>query len=217
MKPVRLLLLPALIALTACDGCDPEVVKPDDTDPATDDTGPAPDACDDHVGEVLCIEGRAVTCDDAGDIASDEECVEAVCEDGVGCVACTADLADVFVLDDDEDSMGVVLVAHELGPDAPFFQQKMMSRVITVTAEAGAVQLSRDGDGVSLFDPDGQLTDGVLNLAPGVLPAEVFVVGETAGAEGSLTVTHTVDGCEAVGDSLRLRLTRLGEVSCRFG
>ncbi len=211
MKPVRALLFPALLLLSACDGCggDGPGPDPDDTQPTTDDTGPPPDACDDHAGEVLCLDGEELVCDDQGDIVSQAECVEAVCEDGEGCVACTAELTDAFVLDEDEDSVGVVLVAHGLGPDAPFFQQKMMSRAITVTAEAGAVELSLDGDGVSLFDPDGQLTDGVLNLAPGVLPAEVYVVGETAGAEGLLTLAHTVDGCEAIGDSLRLRVASL--------
>lgn len=206
MKPIPTLLLAGLLALPACDGCKPTTVDPDDTDPATDDTGPSPDACDEYAGEVLCIDGLAVSCDEAGDIISEEPCTEAVCEDGVGCVDCEASLADAYVLEDDEDDIGVVLVTHGLGPDAPFAQLRLASRAITVGAQAGGVELHLDGDGLQLFDPDGQLVDAALSLAAESLPAEVYVVGGVNGAEGTLSATHLAEGCEAVGDSLRLRV-----------
>ncbi len=209
MKPVRLLSLLPFVLLVACDGCEPAKVSPDDTGPVTDDTSAPPDACDDHAGELLCVEGRAVTCDEAGDVASEDECVEAVCEDGRGCVACTVDLADAFVLEADEDSVGVVLVANPLGPTAPFEQLRLVSRAIDVSAAAGGVSLSVDGLGVALFDPDGQQVHGELALDASALPATVFVVGELAGAEAQLVVSHGQDGCEAVGDSLRLRVAAL--------
>jgi len=209
MKPVRLLFLLPLLLLSACDGCKPTVDDPDDTDPAIDDTGPSPDACDDAAGEVLCIDGIAVTCDQAGDIASEDECVEAVCEDGVGCVVCTVDLADDYVLEDDEDDIGVVLVAHGLDAEAPYAQLRLVSRAITVSADAGGVVLSIEGEGVSLFDPDGQQVQGELTLEAAALPATVHVVGDRAGADASLVASHGADGCGSVGDSLRLRVAAL--------
>jgi len=209
MKPVRLLSLLPLLLLSACDGCKPTVDDPDDTDPATDDTGSPPDACDDAAGEVLCIDDIAVTCDEAGDIASEDECVEAVCEDSVGCVACTVDLADDYVLDDDEADIGIVLVAHGLGAAAPYDQLRLVSRAITVSADAGGVVLSVEGDGVSLFDPDGQQVQGELTLEAAALPATVHVVGDRAGADASLVASHGTDGCGSVSDSLRLRVAAL--------
>jgi hypothetical protein len=212
MKPVRALLLIPLLLLAACDGChsepDPDT-PPDDTDPGTDDTGPPPDACDDHAGAILCLEGVAVTCDDDGDIASEEACVEAVCEEGEGCVACTVELADAFVLEGDEESVGLVLVAHELGSAAPFDQLRLVSRAVTVSGEAGALSLSVEGDGVALYDPAGQRVDDRLVIGEADLPSEVWLVGEQAGAEASLVAVHEAAGCEAIEDRLRLRVAAL--------
>jgi hypothetical protein len=206
-------LLSLLALLSACDGCgDQPKPDPDDTDPATDDTGPGddPDACDEHPGEVLCLDGVAVTCDEQGDIAAEETCVEAVCEDGVGCVACAVDLTEPLLLEDDEESVGVVLTTHSLGAGAPFEQLRLVSREVTLSAEAGGVSLSVEGAGVALFDAEGNaLGEAALELAAQDLPATFHLVGEEAGAEASLVATHAAEACGEVVDSLRLRVAAL--------
>ncbi len=195
----------ALLLLTACPGpgTDPDDPKPDDTG------NPSGDICDEHAGEVICDDNTAVTCDAAGDIAGEEVCSDAVCVDGAGCETCEVDLADSLVLEADEESVGLVLVAHGLGGDAPFAQLRLGAREITVSGAAGGVQLSLDGVGLSLYDAEGVELGASPTLPPDDLPATLTLVASTAGVEGSLTATHTHEDCGEVSDTLRLRVTEL--------
>jgi hypothetical protein len=102
-----------------------------------------------------------------------------------------------------------VLVAHGLGLEAPFDQLRLASRAVTVSAEAGGVELSLEGAGVQLFDPQGQAVSDVLSLAAEELPAEVYLVSALAGVEASLVAEHAADSCGEVGDSLRVRVVAL--------
>ncbi len=195
-------LLPSLLILACTTAPD---VKPDDTGSGPGDSEPPADICDDHAGEILCEDGAVVTCDEAGDIASEEPCEAGVCEEGVGCVACAVDLADSYVLEDDEESIGVVLVAHELPLTAPFDQLRLAGRAITVTGAAGPVELVIEGEGLALYDGEGELVSTGLLLAAEDLPATVTLVGGEAGASASLVASHTLEGCEAVEDRIRIR------------
>ncbi len=77
--PIPVLLLALLLA-----ACDDEVATPDDTAPP-EDTERA-DECDDTPGQIRCIDGDAVTCDAAGDVAARETCEEGwACIEGQGC------------------------------------------------------------------------------------------------------------------------------------
>jgi len=200
MRATHLSTLLPLLLLPACDGCHSTGVVPDDTGEP-----PAPDACDDAAGQVLCLDGQAVTCDEAGDIAATEECTAGVCEEGVGCVACAVDLADVFVPEADEESTGLVLVVDPVPPDTQFSVRRLTSRAIELSAAAGGVSLSLVGDGVTLYDGGGAELGTAVTFTPAELPTAVFLAGTAAGREATLTATHTLAGCEAVTDTLRLR------------
>ncbi|MFH1469927.1 MAG: hypothetical protein ABIO70_36420 [Pseudomonadota bacterium] len=199
MPASRPLCLLPLLLLAACDGCHPGVTP--------DDTGqpPGTDACDDAAGHVLCVEGQAITCDEAGDVAATEECVAGTCEEGVGCVACAVDLQDVFVAEADEESTGLVLVVDPVHPDSHFNVRRLTSRAVDVSAEAGGVTLTLLGDGVILYEGGGGELGSSVTFVPEELPTTVFLAGTSAGKEAALVATHTLGGCEAVTDTLRLR------------
>lgn len=55
------------------------------SDPGFD---PADNPCQGHASELLCLKNAAVSCDDAGKVASQKGCAEEVCVAGTGCVLC---------------------------------------------------------------------------------------------------------------------------------
>ena len=61
------------------------------------DTGRTPvstDDCDESPDAIICIDGKALTCDGAGNISAEERCSdETVCVVDAGCVDCTIDLS----------------------------------------------------------------------------------------------------------------------------
>ncbi len=52
--------------------------------------GFAPQAlpCDDHAGQIICVDNTAITCDDAGVQEAAEDCGDNACLTGTGCVLC---------------------------------------------------------------------------------------------------------------------------------
>ncbi|MBW2526012.1 MAG: hypothetical protein JRI23_17660 [Deltaproteobacteria bacterium] len=92
-------------ALGACEGTDEPVVLSQSgattstgsggsggTPSGTGATGggfnPTPDACSSYPGELICVDGVAVTCDDQGNTASEQDCDTDVCVPGTGCQLC---------------------------------------------------------------------------------------------------------------------------------
>ena len=61
------------------------------------DTGRTPlsaDDCDESPDEIICVGGKALTCDGAGNIAAEERCGdETICVVDAGCIDCTIDLS----------------------------------------------------------------------------------------------------------------------------
>jgi len=52
------------------------------------DPDPEPEPCENHPGEIICVDGVAITCDAQGEEASTQDCGDEVCLPGTGCVLC---------------------------------------------------------------------------------------------------------------------------------
>ncbi len=205
MHPATMLALPILLTVVACQ----HPVADDSGTALRDSEPPPPDACDDRAGEQFCWGSTAYWCDATGDVAETQVCEVGVCEAGVGCVACSVDLLDVMVVDEDEDSVGLVLVESPLAADAPFEQQRLVSREVVVEAAAGDLRLNLEGEGVWIYDQRGTVLEAETLIVAEDLPYSLYLVGQTSGAEASLRATHALEGCGSVQDELRLRVATI--------
>jgi hypothetical protein len=54
------------------------------------DPDPEPEPCEGHAGEIICVEGAAITCDANGEEANAQDCGDEICVPGTGCILCIA-------------------------------------------------------------------------------------------------------------------------------
>ncbi len=52
------------------------------------DPDPEPEPCDNHPGEIICVDGEAITCGAGGEAVNTQDCGDEVCVPGEGCVLC---------------------------------------------------------------------------------------------------------------------------------
>jgi hypothetical protein len=237
--------------LVACD----DEVEPDDTSPVEDTV--VPDECDDTPGQVRCIDGQAVTCDEVGDVASRETCDEGwectegkgctkipdecdetpqqilclegeavtcdeegdvvsrvTCEAGsvcivdVGCATCAVDVADELLGEPQEEVPGAsVVAAMAVGPLA-----LTRMRALTISSTTPGATVTVEATGVSLYDTDGFSLPSPYAFPPGDLPATVLVGGDVV-AEGSVTATLHLDGCDALTDTVAVHVVEWAGLS----
>ncbi|RME24152.1 MAG: hypothetical protein D6798_11890 [Deltaproteobacteria bacterium] len=176
------------------------------------DTGPTPDECDDHAGELICVDDRAVWCDAAGDVQDQQECAaDELCQDAWGCLSCAVEL---------DAGIGPHATAPALvrlvDPALPWEERRFSLRPVVVRAAEGlaGVEVVLDvaggadtagGAAVSLFDEDGTALGLPVTLPVETLPRTLLLQGE-APAEDVALVAEVGGGCAAEPATLPLRV-----------
>lgn len=166
-------------------------------DGGTADGGSEPaDDCDDRPGELFCDEdGQAVQCDEAGDIASTQDCgLDALCQPDVGCVSCAVELSAGMGPSATAPAR-VRLDPDEVGEDFGWrrFSMRPVNLSVDPALTSGAVTLTLEGEGLALWSAEGESLVSPLTLDAAGLPATVLVQGRVDGASGA--VVAAVDGC----------------------
>jgi len=198
-----------LLPLLALLACGPVKVPGQDDSAVADDSAPQPDACDDHAGELICQEGAAITCDQAGDVASSATCAvgDELCLDGQGCATCGPGLDLLYADDALEATDGGALIVDE-DPVTPetFGWQRYHMRPLVVSGEPalpGDYTLSA-GAGLELYTEDGEALSLPLSIPAANLPRTLLVRATAPGAH-TLSAAYAGDATCTAGDTVVLR------------
>jgi len=213
----RLLILSLLPAIINCSpdfksGLDEDSATPTSDSPPPDDGGSAdsgavpddPDACDERPSSTICVEGDAVTCDEAGDIASTQPCADEreACIEDLGCATCGVDL-DVLHLPFGVES-AFVGIRPEVTPENVEIERlhtrPVSIDIIDAERTQGQLEVSIDSDRFTFWldadtGPVFPEADGVLRINVDTLPADILVHSHQAGS-ATLSVGDTI--CEAI-------------------
>ncbi len=176
------------------------------------DTGPPPDECDGHAGELICVDDQAVQCDDSGDVLDQTTCAaDEQCQDALGCISCGVEL-DGGVGPHAADAALVRLVDASL----PWEERRYSLRPVQVRVAEGlsgvdvVVDLAGGLDtagaaAVSVYDADGAALSLPLRLPAAALPQTLLLQGDALADD--LVLTAQLDGdCGAAPAELALRV-----------
>jgi len=183
-------MLVRLLAFLYVTGCTPPSAVSGKEE--TEDSGtPATDECDEHSGEVICLEGVAITCDAKGDISRERWCDPAstICIDGTGCTDCAIDLT---VVNAQPGVRAFVPIRPPATADT-FAWQRFHMRPVRITADpaltTGKVTLELSGTGMNLWSPDGEPLGTSTTVRAADLPQRILVEA-TSPSETSISASY---------------------------
>ena len=196
--------------IPSISGCDPGVAKSgtDFSESAenagvagTDDGGGSyPDACDDAPGEILCIEGSAVFCDEDGNVESQDECaIDSLCLDDMGCLDCT------IPTEFPTDTVPRISIRPEMTVDN-FGWERYHATAITfeptgAAANHGSLNVSWAGDTFGVWTMGGEKLGTFFSVEAADLPLKVLLHSHGSGI-ATLEAQHSL--CDAKGASIEV-------------